>query len=191
MWRAHTEEGKLHGKIVGALNKGRPSHRKGLTKENSEEIRKTSEKVKNTVRRKVLEGIFVPNIMSKEARRKLSVDQSIRNRGGKCKWFEYNGQKVQGTWELNVAKKLDEMNIKWKKLSSKKDVIGYVLNGKEKSYTPDFYLEEYKLYLEIKGYWWGNDKEKMQAVREQAPEKNILIIEKEQYKKILRNELVW
>lgn len=65
------------------------------------------------------------------------------------------------------------------------------MNGKTRSYTPDFYLEDYDLYLEIKGFWWGDDREKMDIVLETHPEKKICIIEKEKYEKILQGELVW
>ena len=50
VWRAHTEEGIAHGKYAGSKNKGRPCPKKGLTKETSEEIRRTSEKLKQTIK---------------------------------------------------------------------------------------------------------------------------------------------
>lgn len=127
----------------------------------------------------------------KNQKEKLVKKLSINNKGGKCKWYVVDGQKVQGTWERNIAIKLSEMNIKWVKLKTNKDIIQYELDGVIKSYTPDFYLEEYDVYLEIKGYWWGNDKSKMIAVKEQHPEKKIKIIEKLEYTKILNGELVW
>lgn len=49
--------------------------------------------------------------------------------------------------------------------------------GKKRHYTPDFYLPKYNMYVEIKGHWWGNDKEKMVTVIEQYPDKQLLIIE--------------
>ncbi len=189
LWRAHTESGIAHRHKTG--KKGRVSHRKGLTKETSDEIRRTAKKVKETIQRKIANGTFVPTKMGIEARKKLSIEQSLKNRGGKCKWFEYKGQKLQGTWELNIVKKLDEMNIDWYKPKISKDVWSYELDGQQKSYTPDLYLKEQNIYLEIKGYWWGDDKRKMEAVKQQHPDKKILIIEKEEYTKIMRGELVW
>lgn len=191
VWRAHSETGIAHGQKTGSKTKGRVSHRKGLTKETSEEIRKTAEKVSATAQRKIAEGTFVPTRMGQEARKKLSVEQSLNNRGGKCKWFDYKGQKLQGTWELNIAKKLDEMNIDWYKPKVHRDVWTYELDGQEKSYTPDLFLKEHDVYLEIKGYWWGDDKRKMEAVRQQHPEKKIVIIEKNEYNRIMQGELVW
>lgn len=189
-WRAHTESGILYSKTKSGRT-SKPSHRKGLTKETSEEIRKTSEKISQTLRKKVLDGTYVPIKWTEKRKQSLSLEQSLSNRGGKSKWFEYKGYKIQGTWELNVVKKLDEMNIKWHKPKVNSEVWRYKLNGKIKSYTPDLYLEEYNIYLEIKGYWWGNDKEKMKAILEQHNDKKIVIIEKDQYEKILEGELVW
>lgn len=189
MWRAHTDVGMQHKHKTG--KPGRPSHRKGLTKETSEEIRKTSEKVKTTMRARVASGEYIPRSMGIEARQRLSVEQSLNNRGGKCRWYEYHGQKLQGTWELNVAMKLDEMNIRWYKPKLHRDVWSYSINETMKSYTPDLYLMDEHLYLEIKGYWWGTDREKIQAVVEQNPDKKLIIIEQKEYNKILRGELVW
>jgi len=191
IWRAHTESGVQHGQKTGASSKGKTSHRKGLTKETSEEIKRTSQKRSLTIQKKIADGTFIPSKMGTEARRKLSIEQSLKNRGGKCKWFEYKGQKLQGTWELNIAKKLDEFGIKWYKPKVHKDVWSYLLEDKIKSYTPDFYLVDLDLYLEIKGHWWGDDKKKMEAVLQQHPEKKIFIIEKNEYNKILQGELVW
>lgn len=190
IWRSHTDEGLEYNKTKAGRT-SKPSHRKGLTKETSEEIRLTSEKVSRTMREKVKNGTYVPIAWTDERKRNLSIEQSLRNRGGKCKWFDYKGYKIQGTWELNVVKKLDQMNIKWHKPVVNSEVWYYEINGKQKSYTPDLYLEEYNIYLEIKGYWWGNDKEKMNAVVKQHLDKKLLIIEKEQYEKILQGELVW
>jgi hypothetical protein len=128
---------------------------------------------------------------SEETRKKISQRMSINNKGGRSKWYEVAGQKVQGTWERNIASKFQELGIEWIKLKTNRDVLEYRMDGKLKHYTPDFYLPAYNVYLEIKGYWWGRDKEKMDIVLETHNDKRILIVEKEQYEKILQGELVW
>src|SRR6056297_3547706 len=50
-------------------------------------------------------------VMGEEARKRQSERMSKQNPGGKSKWFEINGKKVQGTWELNFAKHCNENNI--------------------------------------------------------------------------------
>jgi hypothetical protein len=57
--------------------------------------------------------------------------------------------------------------------------------------TPDLFLEAYNVFLEIKGYWWGNDKRKMELVGQQHQNKRIVLVEKVQYEKIMSGELVW
>lgn len=68
----------------------------------------------------------------------LSERQSLHNSGGKCQWYEVSGQKVQGTWERDVATKLDEMGVRRIKLKTGADILWYELDGKRKAYTPDF-----------------------------------------------------
>lgn len=125
------------------------------------------------------------SIMSDKARKNLSIRQSINNSGGKSKWYMVAGQSVQGTWERNLALKFEEFKIIWKKLSTGKDVWPYVIEGKLKNYTPDFYLPKYNLYLDPKGYWWGNDKNKIELVRLQHTDKKLCIIEKKLYQQLI------
>jgi Phage endonuclease I len=128
---------------------------------------------------------------TEETKRKISQKLSINNKGGRSKWYEVAGQKVQGTWERNVALKFEELGIKWKKLKTNRDVLEYIMDNKVRCYTPDFYLPAYNVYLEVKGHWWGRDREKMDIVLKTHPDKNIVIVEKEQYEKFLGGELVW
>lgn len=189
-WRVHTDAGlKFSETTCGRQPK--PNHRKGLTKETSEEIRKTSEKVSLAFKRKVADGTYKPPIMGDGARKRLSVEQSLRNRGGRSKWFEYKGVKLQGTWEYNIAIKLDEMQVEWYKPTVNRDVWPYIIDGKQKSYTPDFYLPQFDLYLEVKGYWWGEDKKKMKAVKKAHSDRKIVFIEKAEYKRLMLGEQVW
>jgi transposase len=127
------------------------------------------------------------SVMGKDARERLSKRMSENNPGGKSKWFELDGKKVQGTWELNFAIHCNENNIEWTRCKPWK----YVMDGKTRNYTPDFHIPSKDLYIEIKGRWWGEDRRKMDCVIEQHPDKNILIIEKEQYNQLMEGELVW
>lgn len=129
------------------------------------------------------------SIPNKEFCENLSLQQSTQNRGGRCKWFLVSGVKVQGTWERNVAEKLNELNIKWEKIRTFPFV--YIKDNKTHRYSPDFYLPDYNCYLEIKGFWFGEDRIKMDLVIDQNPDKKIVIIEKDKYERLLRGELVW
>lgn len=123
---------------------------------------------------------------SEETKQKISKKLALNNHGGRCKWYKYNNIYLQGTWELSVAKKLDQVGIQWIKTKQANHVLKYYdANNKLHHYNPDFYLPEYDCYLEIKGYWWGNDKQKMQFVLNQNPTKKIYIIEKDLYQILL------
>lgn len=186
-WRAHTETGKIH---KGGVKCGSVSWNTGKTKETDERVRKNSEAVARTFQKMKRDGTLIPPPpMSEEARRRLSIEQTLHNRGGKSKWFEVDGQKVQGTWERNVAQLFSEKKIHWRKLHTEKDIFPYVIDGKTKRYTPDFYLKDFDTYLETKGYWWGRDKEKMRIVKETYPQTRFLVIEKDEYKKLLSGDL--
>ena len=168
---------------TGGKKKGTPAWNKGLTQQDVPSLARPNQKGK-------LFGSALTG-HSEETKRKIGEKLSINNKGGRAKWYEVSGQKVQGTWERNVALKFEELGIKWKKLKTNRDTLEYVMDGKLRHYTPDFYLPEYDLFLEIKGHWWGRDREKMNIVLETHKDKNIFIVEKEQYEKILQGELVW
>ncbi len=134
---------------------------------------------------------FGPNRPGVEARKALSIRQSTSNTGGRCKWFEVAGQKVQGTWERDFATELERRGIVWRKPRVHSEIIFYELDGFERAYTPDFYLLDQDLYIEVKGYWWGRDKEKMDAVINQHPEIKILIVEKLMFEEFMQGKQIW
>jgi hypothetical protein len=82
--------------------------------------------------------------------------------GGICKTFKIkniNGeiQHIQGSWEKRFVEFLNKKQIKWER-----NHIGitYIFDEDEKMYFPDFYLEDYDLYIEVKGYETEKDKAK-------------------------------
>ena len=60
--------------------------------------------------------------------------------------IDYNGIKLDSTYEVEVAKSLDLNNIKWVRCKR----FPYVIEGKLHYYTPDFYLPDYDIYLDPK-----------------------------------------
>ena len=60
---------------------------------------------------------------------------------------EYKGILLDSSWELELAKRLDELEIKW----VRPDPIPWVdEKGVTHNYFPDFYLEDYDLFLDPK-----------------------------------------
>jgi hypothetical protein len=91
--------------------------------------------------------------------------------GGTTKWYDYNGIKVQGKYELRTCFILD----KWKESGKiktweyTKDRIEYIgIDNKKHSYLLDFKVFENNgsfYYVEVKGKKVDNDELKWKAVR--------------------------
>jgi len=83
--------------------------------------------------------------------------------------------KMDSTWEVVMAQRLDELGVRWERNNTLK--LEYVTRGKRKrKYIPDFYLPDYDLYIEVKGYWTDAARHKMKDVQERNPVR-ILILE--------------
>ena len=80
-------------------------------------------------------------------------------------YFNKNENKevlLESSWEVELAKWLDNTNIKWIR---PKFIKWYDSTGKTRRYFPDFFLPEYNLYLDPKNpYCMSKDKEKMQCI---------------------------
>jgi len=100
---------------------------------------------------------------------------STNNISGRAKIYEYNGFKLKGTWEVKVVSILDKLNIKW---TNKITPFPYYWNKSWHLYFPDFYLIDYNLYLEVKGYQRDRDIEKWKVLD------NLLIIKKKEMKEL-------
>ena len=165
IWRIHGF-GKTHRTGVGI--KGKPNARKGWTKETHPEIIEQNKKVQETMKKKKESGWrYVPHF-SKDWLEKTAIRMAQHNPGGKCKWFEVNGIKVQGTYEKHFAEELCKKNILWIRPKETFSYIDYYTKKKRK-YCPDFYIPSLDMYIELKGYWWGTDKEKMKSVYNNNP----------------------
>jgi hypothetical protein len=184
MWRNHGD-GLEHKSPRKA---GFESWNKGLTKETDNRVKTNSESLSKSIQLKIENGTYVPNRHSSEFKKNLSIRQSLHNKGGRSKWFKVNGKSVQGTWERDLAILMTNLKIDWFKPKVNSDIFNYHLDNRDRSYTPDFYLKDLGIFIELKGYWWGNDKEKIKIVLEQNPilKNTLKVIEKENYLKLLK-----
>ena len=66
----------------------------------------------------------------------------MRNKG-----ILYNGVKLDSTYEMIVAKSLDEHDIEWTRCEK---FAYHTPDGELHYYTPDFYLPKYNIYLDPK-----------------------------------------
>jgi uncharacterized protein (DUF1330 family) len=133
-----------------------------------------------------LKGSYNNKIVSEETRAKLSRSmrkavlegrqRTPRPYGERCNHYDHiswlgNKEHLHGGWEKIVAEFLDEERIKWYK--SKKSFT-YSWQNKQHEYFPDFYLEEYMTYIEVKGCKVERDEAKWSSF----PEK-LLVIDKD------------
>lgn len=82
---------------------------------------------------------------TKELLRQKALSSSHRRL--RRKMIEYNGVWLDSTWELELAKRLDSMKIKW----VRPDPIPWVdSEGVTHNYFPDFYLTDYDIFLDPK-----------------------------------------
>jgi hypothetical protein len=101
---------------------------------------------------------------------------SASNVSGRAKIIDYRGFKLKGKWELETAKWFDEKGIKWTNIIP--TPFEYFWDGSIHYYFPDFYLEEFDLYVEVKGYEREKDREKWKSVE------RIIILKKEEIQRI-------
>jgi hypothetical protein len=85
---------------------------------------------------------------------------------------QYKGIWMDSSWEVRLAKKLDDMMVEW----IRPEAIPYIDNhGKKRNYFPDFYLPAYDVYLDPKNpAAYENQKEKISLLNEQY--NNIIIL---------------
>lgn len=88
------------------------------------------------------------------------------NCGGETGYKKYRYKEIymDSTWELDIAKWMDERQIEWKR--SRKIMFWWTdKNGNRRRYYPDFYLPKYDLYLDPKNkYLLKQDEYKLNQV---------------------------
>jgi hypothetical protein len=104
---------------------------------------------------------------------------------GKGDWYICkDGSKawMRSSWELKFAKYLDDNNIEWL-YEPKSFPITY--NGKEGTYSPDFFLINENYYIEIKGWWRDDSYIKYNVFLKQYPDLDIKLYDKNKLKQFL------
>lgn len=127
-------------------------------------------KLKNGTLKKTQEQKNNTSIAMKRAVEKYPESYTSANRG-RTKQFIIDGIKLQGQWEVDFY-----IWAKKENLNPQRPAVGfkYCWNG-ERTYYPDFYIESFNLYVEVKGYETERDRAKWS----QFPKKLCIIKEKE------------
>lgn len=160
---------------------------KGLTKETDERLAARGKALSERYKSGELKFYWEGRKHSEETKAKLSIIAAENQLGGHPyrKHIEYNGVLLDSGLELQLAQRLDLLNIKWERCAR----FPYVdLSGKKHTYTPDFYLPDYNVYLDPKNDFLikainpalgFNDVDKITWVMEQNKIK-VLVLNKEQ-----------
>lgn len=109
---------------------------------------------------------------SEESKQKISVSMkkvvkerpesySASNVNGRVKKVEYNGNIFDSSWEVVVAKFLDDNNILWER---PQNGFEYIWENDTHLYYPDFYIPSMDLYIEVKGYKRDRDEYKWKSL---------------------------
>lgn len=89
---------------------------------------------------------------------------------GGHKHMKKNGG-YRSQFELRIAKVLADNNVEF---TYEQERVVFV--PKPRTYTPDFYIPETDIYIEVKGQFTKDDRTKMLLVKEQNPELDIRIV---------------
>lgn len=119
------------------------------------------------------------SIIMKRAVKNNPESYSSSNVCGRVKKYTFNGMTFTGKWELEVAKSLHSNNIRFTNIV---DPFEYIWEDDVHLYFPDFYLSDYDIYIEVKGYKRERDICKWNVV------KNLLVITKLEMKHINDND---
>lgn len=109
---------------------------------------------------------------------------------GRCKWYDYKHSdgtvyKVQGTWELEFIKWLDDNNMQF---LCHRGRLSYTLEGKNKNYYPDFFVKDWNCYVDIKNkYHYSISLDKFESLLNEGH--NIKIILKEELETLINKKL--
>lgn len=76
--------------------------------------------------------------------------------------IRYKDIYMRSSWEVAYAKYLDERNIRW---FYEYRSFRLEIKNCETTYTPDFYLPDTDEYIEIKGHWFRDSKEKIEKFK--------------------------
>lgn len=173
---------------LSAYSKSHPAWNKGLTKETDERMKKLAESLalimeERRERGEILStGIGATEEIESARRQKLREVALSRGFGGMHRNKDsiiYKGIRLNSTYELKVAQQLDAHKILWEQ---PKRLPYYDNIGKYHTYTADFYLPEYDIYLDPKNEYLINstnkalgfsDKQKIEWVMEQN---NVIVI---------------
>lgn len=112
-------------------------------------------------------------------KQKLKISGKNCYRWGKTathsKYLKYNNLFFHSSWEVKFAQWCDKNKIKWF-YEPKAFDLGNT------TYTPDFYLSEFNIYIEVKGFWRDDALKKFEEFKQKYCGIKIRVLEREELK---------
>lgn len=149
----------------------------------------TAQKV-SIYRKKLFKNPIERQKVSKATANAWATGKFDEVRVGQCNWYDYqhsNGTtyKVQGKWELAFIHWLDDNNLNFKCHSGR---LPYVINGVNKSYYPDFWVDDWNCWVDIKNdYHYSLQKEKFEILKTSGYK--IKLVFKEELENLINKKL--
>ena len=147
-------------------------------------------KMKN---RKFLKGEDHPRYGKKwtEEQKRVLIGRKGHPPGPTCKAFKSKGNWynttdgniiwLRSTYETRTAIKLDQLGVQW---FYEPKIFNICINGNNTTYRPDFYLPEYDIWWEVKGWFRDQAKTKIKNFNLQYPNELLYILFDEDIKKL-------
>lgn len=170
------------------FNHERGAWNKGLTKETDKRVKKCTETFSKRYGGTEEGKRIFSHPQSEEHKQKMRKIAFERHWGGwhTAKTYNYKDIKLDSSYEVTFAQDLDNNNIKWSRPNPLKWKDN---NGNEHMYYPDFYIEDFNVYVDTKNDYLINninpkfgitDCEKINLVMEQNSDIKIIILDKNQ-----------
>ena len=150
---------------------------------------KRSKKTINQIRKSCSESgkKYIDSLSKDERKKKYGLPGELNpmygkpppDGSGRCKWFDYKNERLQGTYELRFAKFCDKNNIQWEKVHKALPYIN--TEGTKRTCLPDFLIyfdKNNPIYVDTKGYFDKECQDKYRSVRKKYPDKKFLIVDK-------------
>lgn len=150
--RCKENPNKLKPTII--TKRGHIPWNKGLTAETDERVKRIKETFRHRLENGEIHIVGTPH--TEEFKQRQSILAKQRNLGGRytSKTIEFNGIKLDSSYEYILAKSLTENNIQWQRPS-------YFIWEDNKQvlhrYYPDFYLPDFDVYLDPKNDYLINN----------------------------------
>lgn len=151
-WMANHSRWCDHNPKRDQYNKDTARMRAGITEESRKKQREGVKRAHQNGKYAHIKGSVNHHWLGKkhtEETKKLISEKARQSKHRRLKKgvVEYKGILLDSSWELALAKRLDELNIAW----TRPEPIEWVdEKGMTRNYFPDFYLPEHNLYLDPK-----------------------------------------